>query len=80
MKLKDFIEELNQFDPELDIIFGDEENYPYSFSRADIGKLGVIECQWTINQMIFEEDENVVFDENPPVKNVVVIKIDGGVF
>ena len=28
MKLKDFIKELNQFDPELDIVFSDSENYP----------------------------------------------------
>ena len=80
MKLKDFIKELNQFDPELDIVFSDSENYPYSFSRTDIGKLGAINCHWIINQMIFEEDENVIFDEDPPVRDVVVIKIDGGVF
>lgn len=80
MKIKDFIKELNQFDLESDIIFNDQENYPYSFSGVDIGKLGAVDCNWTINQMIFEEDENVVFDEDPPVRDVVVIKIDGGVF
>lgn len=43
MKLKDFVKELNQFDPEKDIIFSDGENYPYSFSTIDIGRLGTVD-------------------------------------
>lgn len=79
MKLKDFIAKLNQYDLEKDIIFSDGENYPYSFSTIDIGKLGIVDDSYVIDEMMFE-DEEVEFDKDHPVKDVVVIKIDYGVF
>lgn len=59
MKLKELIEYLNQFDPELDFIFGDKELYPYSFSGANIGKLGAVEESWTIDPMIGRKSNDI---------------------
>lgn len=79
MKLKDFIEQLNHFDPDSDIIFSNKENRPYSLTRVDIGKLGIVNGRYVIDEMMFI-GEDVEFDKNEPVEDVTIIKIDHGVF
>ena len=57
-----------------------------SFSRTDIGKLGAVNCHYVIDETkivlarIQFEGEEIEFDKDYPVKDIVVIKIDYWVF